>query len=275
MTTADHSSCQKQRPISDGSTAAGAPHTWLRSPTHRAWLLAQALRLLDFFRASLDETGHFVELDDDGQPVRAGGASQPASAQSLLTVARVVHSYALGELLGVPGCGLIVDRGLDVLWSEHRDAKAGGYFQAVDATGPVDSTKSAYNHAFVLLGASSALAAGHDARHLYDDVRAVIDEHFWSEEDGASRESFTGNWDELESYRGANSNMHMCEAFLGAADSTGDEALADRASRIAGFSSTVTPARAAGCSPNTTIRRGSPGSVTTMTGWPTRSGPTA
>ncbi|MFZ2056163.1 MAG: AGE family epimerase/isomerase [Acidimicrobiales bacterium] len=232
MTTADYNRYQKH-PSSDSPTGAGIPHTWLRSPAHRAWLLGQAQRLLDFFRASLDETGHFVELDDNGQPVHARDASQSVPAQNLLIVARAVHSYALGELLGVPGCGPIVDQGLDVLWSEHRDTKAGGYFQAVNATGLVDSTKSAYSHAFVLLGASSALAAGHDARLLYDDVRAVIDEHFWSEDDGASRESFTGNWDESESYRGANSNMHLCEAFLAAADSTGDRALADRASRIA------------------------------------------
>jgi mannose/cellobiose epimerase-like protein (N-acyl-D-glucosamine 2-epimerase family) len=231
MTTADYNRYQKERPSADSPTGAGTPYTWLRSPAHRAWLLDQAQRLLDFFRSSLDESGHFVELDDDGQPIRAHGASQ--SVPGLLTVARAVHSYALGELLGVPGCGPIVDRGLDVLWNEHRDTKAGGYFEAVGATGPVDSTKSAYGHAFVLLAASSALAAGHDARLLYDDVRAVIDEHFWSEDDGATRESFASNWDEREPYRGANSNMHLCEAFLAAADSTGDGALTERASRIA------------------------------------------
>jgi mannose/cellobiose epimerase-like protein (N-acyl-D-glucosamine 2-epimerase family) len=225
MTTADRNRYQTERPSSDSSTGVGTPH--------RAWLLGQAHRLLDFFRASIDEMGHFVELDDNGQPMRAPGACQSVPAQSLLTVARAVHSYSLGELLGVPGCGPIVDRGLDALWNEHRDTKAGGYFEAVGATEPVDSAKSAYGHAFVLLGASSALAAGHDARLLYDDVRAVIDEHFWSEEDGASRESFTSNWDEREPYRGANSNMHLCEAFLAAADSTGDGALAERASRIA------------------------------------------
>jgi mannose/cellobiose epimerase-like protein (N-acyl-D-glucosamine 2-epimerase family) len=217
----------------DSSTGTSATRSWLRSPAHRAWLLSQALRHLDFYRALLGEAGHFVDLDDDGQPMRAHGALQSMPEQSLLTVARAVHSYALGELLGVPGCRPIVDRGLDALWNEHRDTKDGGYFQAVDATGPVDSTKSAYNHAFVLLAASSALAAGHDARLLYHDALAVIDEHFWSEDDGASRESFTSNWDEREPYRGANSNMHMCEAFLAAADSTGNGALAERAARIA------------------------------------------
>jgi len=233
MTGADHPRHQRKSPGPHRPAGAAVPHTWLRSPAHRAWLFGQAQRMLDFFRASLDETGHFVELDDDGRPLGARGPARSVPAQSLLTVSRVVHSYALGQLLGVPGCGPIVDRGLEVLWNEHRDAKAGGYFDAVGARGPVDSTKAAYNHAFVLLCASSALAAGHDARPLYDDVRAVIDEHFWSEDDGATRESFTSDWEERELYRGANSNMHLCEAFLGAADSTGDWALAARASRIA------------------------------------------
>jgi sulfoquinovose isomerase len=206
------------------------PGSWWRTPSHRAWLLGQAVHLLDFFRASVDETGHFVELDDNGQRLRARDES--AVSQNLLTVARSVHSYALGELLGVPGCGPIVDQGLSALWTEHRDTEAGGYLDTVGPTGARGSTKSAYGHAFVLLAASSALIAGHDARSLYADVRTVIDEHFWSEEYGAAREAFSANWDELEAYRGANANMHLCEAFLAAADATGDRELVERASRI-------------------------------------------
>lgn len=232
MTAAADSRYENKGSGFDSSTDASTAHAWLWSPAHRVWLLGQAHRLLDFFRASLDETGNFVELDDDGQPIRARGAPESTPEQSLLTVARAVHCYALGELLGVPGCGPLVDRGIDVLWNEHRDTKAGGYVEIARATGPGDSVKSAYGHAFVLLAASSALATGHDARTLYDDVSAVIDEHFWSEEDGASRESFANDWSEREPYRGANSNMHLCEAFLAAADSTGDRALAARASRI-------------------------------------------
>jgi len=215
------------------SNDGGAPRTWMASHTHRSWLLGQAQRLFDFFRSSLGEDGRFVDLDDDGRPVQFRDASQSVPGQRLLTVARAVHCYSLGELLGVPGCASIVEHGLRALWDEHRDTKSGGYVQIVDATGPVDGTKSAYGHAFVLLAAASALTAGHDARGLYEDVRAVIDEHFWSEQDGAAREAFAGDWDELEPYRGANANMHLCEAFLAASDATGDEALAERAARIA------------------------------------------
>lgn len=214
---------------------------WAGAPGHRAWLLGEALRLLEFFRASLDVEGRFVELDDDGRPMPTGCPPAGSPRQNLLTVARAVHSYSLGELLGVPGCAGIVERGLEALWTGHRDAAAGGYADAVDPVGaPVGSadapagSKSAYGHAFVMLAGSSATAAGHRAaREVLDDVLAVVDERFWSEEDGAAREAFSAEWVELEPYRGANSNMHLCEAFLAAADARRDAGLAARAERLA------------------------------------------
>jgi mannose/cellobiose epimerase-like protein (N-acyl-D-glucosamine 2-epimerase family) len=215
--------------------------SWTSAPGHRAYLLGEALRLLEFFRASVDAKGRFVELDDDGRPMPTGCPPAPSPRQNLLTVARAVHSYSLGELLGVPGCAAIVERGLEALWTEHRDASAGGYLDAVDAAGaPVGSagapggSKSAYGHAFVVLAGSSAATAGHDgASELLEDSLAVVEERFWSEEDGAASEAFSAEWVELEPYRGANSNMHLCEAFLAAADARGDARLALRAERLA------------------------------------------
>jgi sulfoquinovose isomerase len=211
--------------------------SWLESDQHHAWITDQALRLLSFFTASLDSHGRFVELDDDGHPVRLGSPPAPALRQNLLTVTRVVHSYALGEMLGIPGCARIVDRGLSALWEEHRDATAGGYFEAVGdgRDGSGDTTKAAYGHAHVLLAAASAVAAGHDrAGSLFDDALAVIDEHFWSERDGAATvEACDREWRALEAYRGANSNMHLCESLLAAAEVGARPDLADRAARLA------------------------------------------
>ena len=56
----------------------------------------------------------------------------------------------------------------------------------------------------------------------------------------------TADWTVTEDYRGANSSMHMVEAFLAAAAATGDASWADRALRIATTSCTVRrPARLA------------------------------
>lgn len=199
---------------------------WIDQDAHRHFLFDQALSLLRFHRATLGVDGHFGELDDDGALIDPGGP------QKLLVVARTVHSYALGELLGLPGCAPVVERGLEALWREHRDTRLGGYRELVGAPGAGAAEKTAYGHAHVLLAASSAWRAGHDARALCEDVAAVLDERFWSEHDGASREAFSAQWSELEAYRGANSNMHLCEAYLAAYDATGDKTFATRAARI-------------------------------------------
>ena len=219
--------------MSASEQAADSAGSWLRSPTHRAWLVDQATRLLGFFIPTVDTTGHFVELDDRAHPMPTGCPPATAPRQQLLTVARAVHSYALGEMLGVPGCSPVVARGLQTLWEDHRDPDAGGYFASVRGRKVVDDTKSAYGHAFVLLAATSALAAGHhDADQLFQDTLGVIDRYFWSDDDGAARESFTRSWEEIEPYRGANSNMHLCESFLAAADLPGHSELTSRATRI-------------------------------------------
>ncbi|MGA2009654.1 MAG: AGE family epimerase/isomerase [Solirubrobacteraceae bacterium] len=212
-------------------TSAGP--SWLALPEHRAWMTGQAIALLEFFRASIDGHGRFVELDDDGRPLPTGCPPALRARQNLLTVTRVVHSYALGEMLGIPGCAAIVDRGLSALWSEHRDHSAGGYVNAIGHDGDDDATKAAYGHAHVLLAASTAIAAGHaQADTLFDDVLAVIDEHFWSEADGAASEAYDRDWHELEAYRGINSNMHLCEALLAAAQARAMPELALRAARL-------------------------------------------
>jgi mannose/cellobiose epimerase-like protein (N-acyl-D-glucosamine 2-epimerase family) len=150
-------------------------------------------------------------------------------------VTRAVHSFAAGEMLGIPGCAAVVERGLETLWTEHRDARRGGYIAAVGrGGGEGDTTKPGYGHAHVLLAAAAGTAAGHTAAaELLDDVLEVLDEHFWSEADGASSaEDYDADWNELEAYRGVNSNMHLCESLLAAGTATNSSELCRRALRI-------------------------------------------
>lgn len=221
--------------VDAGATRRPLPvASWLAEPLHRDWAVGQALSILEFFRPTLGIDGVFVELDDDGRAMPTGCPPAPRPQQNLLTVARAVHSFALGELLGIPGCAPLVDIGLSALWDSHRDPVVGGYVAAVGRAGVVDATRSAYGHAFVLLAASTARAAGHgQARRLFDDILEVIDAHFWSERAGAAAEAFDSNWDEIEAYRGANSNMHLCEALLAASGVAARPDLAERSARIA------------------------------------------
>ncbi len=213
-----------------GPGAGLPPGSWLAAQAHRDWSLRQAGALVQFFSGMLTPEGWFGDLDDDGRVV-APGTGGPC--QDVLTVARAVHTYSVAHLLGLPGTDHIVKEGLAALWERHRDPVSGGYFATVGPEGPVSPLKSAYNHAFVLLAASSAMAAGYAARELYEDALAVIDEHFWSEREGTSSEAYARDWTEVEAYRGANSNMHMTEAFLAAAEAGDRPQLAERAMRTA------------------------------------------
>ena len=85
-----------------------------------------------------------------------------------------------------------------------------------------------------MLGAASATAAGRPgARALLTEALAVVDRHFWSDEEGMSLESWDRAFTETERYRGGNVNMHAVEAYLAAADVTGDRVWLDRALMIA------------------------------------------
>ena len=195
--------------------------SWLLKPSHHAWLTAEGLRLLPFAAASRVEGG-FAALD-------ARGALPAGAVAELIHTARMTHCFALAHIQGVPGYAHLVDHGLAALQGPLRDAQHGGWF----ADARREGGKSAYLHAFVALAASSAQLAGRPAAQaLLGEAIRVLEQHFWSEEEGALREYFNGDWREEEAYRGANSNMHGVEAFLALADATGEVHWLQRALRI-------------------------------------------
>lgn len=196
--------------------------SWLQRPAHLAWLADEGIRLLAFAQASRVDQG-FAALDANGRlPERARA--------ELIHTTRMTHCFALVHIQGVPGHAELVDHGVAALQGALRDAEFSGWF--ADTTRQGD--KSAYLHAFVALAASSAAVAGRPgAAALLDEAIAILEKHFWSEEEGALRESLSRDWQQEEAYRGANSNMHATEAFLALADATGDRVWLQRALRIA------------------------------------------
>lgn len=199
--------------------------TWLDSATHRRWLESETDRLLDFARAAR-VPGGFGWLDD-------AGAVTPGEPLQLWITCRMTHVFALGTLLGRPGCAPLADHGVRALAGPFRDAEHGGWYTAVGPDGPTDPGKAAYPHAFVVLAAASAAAASRPgARDLLDAALDVQLRHFWDEDDGMVVESWDRAFTEQEAYRGVNANMHTVEAYLAAADVTGDDAWLTRAHRI-------------------------------------------
>ncbi|MDB5982443.1 MAG: family epimerase/isomerase [Pseudomonas sp.] len=202
--------------------------SWLQAPGHAAWLSLEGNRLLAFAKASKLPQG-FGNLDDHGQ--------LPATARAeTMNTARMTHSFALAHIRGIPGCAALVDHGVAALLGPLRDAEHDGWFAAPlsdDGNGGANDGKAAYLHAFVALAASSAVVARRPgANELLAQAIQVIETHFWSEAEGALRESFTRDWSGEEAYRGANSNMHGTEAFLALADVTGNAKWLDRALKI-------------------------------------------
>ncbi len=191
-------------------------------------LSAHTRRLLDVAAGARHQAGGFGWLLDDG-------TMDPARARELWITCRMTHVHALGHLLDHPGSAALVDHGLAALRGPFHDDRHGGWFARVDRSGPTTRAKTAYEHAFVVLAASSALAADRPgAATLLDEALEVLLERFVGPA-GAAVGLVVEEWDETfttqDPYRGLNATMHTVEALLAAADVTGDDALRAVAAR--------------------------------------------
>ncbi|MDR2374386.1 MAG: AGE family epimerase/isomerase [Bifidobacteriaceae bacterium] len=206
--------------------------------SHVRWLNQETHRLLDFGRASAASTHGFAWLDASGRP-------DPARPLDLWVTARMTHVYALGVLIGYPGAEGLVDHGLAAMAGPFADRVCGGWYSALNGDGsPADATKAAYAHAFVVLASTSAAAAGRPgADDLLRRALASQNAHFWEPGEGMVVDSFDRTFSHAEPYRGVNANMHTVEAYLAAADVTGDSRWRRRALSI--VERVVTAARGA------------------------------
>jgi mannose/cellobiose epimerase-like protein (N-acyl-D-glucosamine 2-epimerase family) len=191
---------------------------------------AEGERLLAFARnARLPEWG-FGWLDSDGTLV------DDNTVHTYLT-ARMTHVFSLAVLLGHEWAAEYADHGISALTGPLHDDEYDGWHTATDRAGrPLAEEKAAYAHMFVVLAGASATIAGRPgAAELLDRALGVVQQRFREPESALLLEKWDRGWHSLDSYRGANSNMHAIEALLAASDATGDPALANQALEIAGF----------------------------------------
>ncbi len=190
---------------------------------HRAWLAAETERLFAFGRDVIHPDGGAAVLGERGEPL----LDQPVQ---LWITARTVHVFALGTLLGVPGSRTTAEAALAGIAGPLADRDHGGWCSTIGSGGP----KSCYDHAFVLLAASSAVTAGlAGGEGLLAAAEGVYVDRFWDDEAGMVVDAWSADWSTADPYRGLNSTMHSVEAMLATADVTGDPVWLDRAGRIA------------------------------------------
>jgi sulfoquinovose isomerase len=205
------------------------------TPGDEQYLAAQRADLLRFAQGARHQLG-FGWLDD------AGDVDMGRPVELWITC-RMTHVVGLGLLAGEPPAPGGPDRaelaalaahGVRCLSGTLADTQHGGWFAAVISDGPVDDAKRAYGHAFVLLAASTAVAAGvPGAQGLLRDALDVFDRYFWDDEAGLVVEEWDRTWSVLDAYRGINANMHTLEAYLAVGDVTGQPVWHRRAGRIA------------------------------------------
>ena len=196
-------------------------------PGSAAWRHETRTKLLEFSRQARRHEGGFFWLDDTGNPDRD-------KVLELWINARMTYVFSLAHLAGEDDALRLAGHGVRALSTLFHDDVNGGWYDEVDFDGDVvDTTKGCYGHSFVLLAAASAKAAGAEgADALLSEAARIHGQKFWDPDGGRCVEEVSEDWSLVDGYRGANSNMHAVEAYLFAADVTGDDVWRRRALSI-------------------------------------------
>jgi mannose/cellobiose epimerase-like protein (N-acyl-D-glucosamine 2-epimerase family) len=202
------------------------PKYRIDTPENKAFQEEIRNSLLSFGHRFPSPAGSSYYLGDDGTPWT------DRNRETWIT-SRMAHVYSLGTLLGHEGSEALTDAALSGLLGELHDTEHGGWYAGLTAAGEIVPTKQCYAHAFVILAATSGITAGRPLAHvLLDQALELYDLRFWNEEEGLACDTWNTEFTVLDDYRGLNANMHTVEAFLAAADVTGDEKYRVRAGRI-------------------------------------------
>lgn len=193
---------------------------------NREFLRETAENLLNFGHRFPSPGGGSYWLGNDGTPWK----ERP---RETWITSRMIHVYSLGRFLEHKGAGALADAGLKGLEGELHDDLNGGWYPGIRADGTYLPDKQCYAHAFVMLASSSAMLADRPgASELFENAAEVFLGHFWDEKNGLTYDTWNTEFTTCDPYRGLNANMHTVEAFLAAADATGDETWRKRAGRI-------------------------------------------
>lgn len=142
----------------------------------------------------------------------------------LVATSRFIYVFSIGKILGIGDSSLwetAINHGIQFLFDDQWDKKNRGFYTILKGRYPIDRSKQAYGHAFVLLALSIAYKAGiKSALPLLEQVFDLIMKRFYQEKYELCLDTISEDWADVEEYRGQNPNMHMCEAMIYAYEAT-------------------------------------------------------
>jgi len=207
---------------------------WVQHFNHRQWLISQVNDLFAFYEhmSKNNTLGGYNTINVNGTPLPFVGR------QDLIHTARMTYCFALGHLLGRPGCGSLADHGFRCLLDNFYDEQSGGFVSSYDprARSITDASKRSYGLAFVILASSAGIIAQRPLAHdVFREATFVLEEKFFDPEQGLYSDEWSRDWSTQSKYRGQNSNMHLTEALAYAYFATGDQRYGEMAANIAEY----------------------------------------
>jgi len=185
--------------------------------------------ILDFYTPHVVDTngGYFQNYHDDATLFSK-------DKKHLVSSTRIIVNYALAAITFNNDDYLaIAKHGLDYLENVHWQASSHSYAWTIANNQPEDMTQQAYGYAFVLLAYAAAKKAGIIAN---DDkliaTYQMLEQKFWQADFGLYADEISPAGI-LSTYRGQNSNMHLCEAMIAAYEATNNSLFLDRAKLLA------------------------------------------
>lgn len=193
------------------------------------FLLKHSKDILKFYshRVVDNNGGYFQNYYDNGRLFHKGD-------KHLVSSTRIIVNYALAAIhFNNKNLLPIAKHGLDFLENIHWQISTQSYAWTLHNNEPNDMTQQAYGYAFVLL----AYAAVKKAGIITNDNKLIqtfelLEQRFWQSDYGLYADEISAEG-ELSTYRGQNSNMHLCEAMIAAYEATNNVMFLERAKLLA------------------------------------------
>ncbi len=185
--------------------------------------------ILAFYDARVvDKTGgYFQNYYDNGELFYKHFRQLVSSTRIIVNYAQAGRYFNRNDYLD------IARHGLAYLENVHWQKDTLCYAWTLKNHLPEDMTQQAYGYAFVLLAYAEVKKAGIiNSEESLLNIFKLLEQRFWQAEYGLYADEINSQG-VLDTYRGQNANMHLCEAMIAAYEATNNSLYINRAMLIA------------------------------------------